>query len=510
MPALTRRRLLLEHADRIDAHGARRREDAIRVGDRAPRGHGLGRPDAAPQGGPAGPVRPGLPPGRAARRGPPSSTGSTPEAGLAARRGPPRARGVRRGRRGAHRRGRGGGRATIRLARAHHRDPLPQPDVGAAPLGRGARGEPGASATGSPTRRRRGAHAERGAAAQLLRAAGSRRSPSWNPLGDLDRPRLRALRALAEVPALIAVGQCDHRRRRGRHRASGSTASSPTRSPSRARECTSSSGSTPWPNAGRLAEAAALAGAAYDATPANGSARRLHVAQPPARPVRAAVRAGRDGPALAGRGPGPLRGARQRRARSRLVLSTLATAHACAWATRPRAAPGGRASWTSCPRFPFVEPEQELGRAWALVAVRGPAGRPRRARVPRPTWPRRPRLPATRGLAPPRRRAPRRPGVGGRPPRRAAPPSAKETSSPPTPPTRLPPPPAAPDALVEATDRFERHRGHAPAPPRPPTKRPRRSSDAATGGRRPPSACAASALAGVVRRRPHAGADRAR
>ena len=31
MPALTRRRLLLEHADRIDAHGARRREDPIRV-----------------------------------------------------------------------------------------------------------------------------------------------------------------------------------------------------------------------------------------------------------------------------------------------------------------------------------------------------------------------------------------------------------------------------------------------------------------------------------------------
>ena len=31
MPALTRRRLLLEHADRIDGYGARRREDAIRV-----------------------------------------------------------------------------------------------------------------------------------------------------------------------------------------------------------------------------------------------------------------------------------------------------------------------------------------------------------------------------------------------------------------------------------------------------------------------------------------------
>ena len=30
MPALTRRRLLLEHADHLDAHGARRREDAIR------------------------------------------------------------------------------------------------------------------------------------------------------------------------------------------------------------------------------------------------------------------------------------------------------------------------------------------------------------------------------------------------------------------------------------------------------------------------------------------------
>ena len=31
MPGLTRRRLLLDLADRIEAHGARRREDAIRV-----------------------------------------------------------------------------------------------------------------------------------------------------------------------------------------------------------------------------------------------------------------------------------------------------------------------------------------------------------------------------------------------------------------------------------------------------------------------------------------------
>ena len=31
MPALTRRRLLLALADRIDAYGARRREDAVRV-----------------------------------------------------------------------------------------------------------------------------------------------------------------------------------------------------------------------------------------------------------------------------------------------------------------------------------------------------------------------------------------------------------------------------------------------------------------------------------------------
>ena len=43
MPALVRRRLLLEHADRLDAHGARRREDPHPGGDRPAGGVGVSR-----------------------------------------------------------------------------------------------------------------------------------------------------------------------------------------------------------------------------------------------------------------------------------------------------------------------------------------------------------------------------------------------------------------------------------------------------------------------------------
>ena len=69
MPALTRRRLLLAFADRIDAlrcpaAGGRRPRR-----DRAARGHGLGRSRPPRQGRPAGPLRPGLRPGRAAGPG---------------------------------------------------------------------------------------------------------------------------------------------------------------------------------------------------------------------------------------------------------------------------------------------------------------------------------------------------------------------------------------------------------------------------------------------------------
>ena len=57
MPALTRRRLLLDHADRIDAYGARRREDAIRVATARLEATGTADADAAAEGRSTGSVR---------------------------------------------------------------------------------------------------------------------------------------------------------------------------------------------------------------------------------------------------------------------------------------------------------------------------------------------------------------------------------------------------------------------------------------------------------------------
>ena len=102
MPALTRRRLLLEHADRIDACGARRREDPVRVATARSGGIRLGRSRPARTGRPAGPLRPGLPPGRTARPRAALLDGMTTRGWPADRRGAPRARPLRRCRRDAH------------------------------------------------------------------------------------------------------------------------------------------------------------------------------------------------------------------------------------------------------------------------------------------------------------------------------------------------------------------------------------------------------------------------
>ena len=107
MPALKRRRLLLEHADRIDAYGARRREDPIRVATARLEATGSADPRLLVRAarlarygqdftqverlGPGGPRRRTVGRGRAAARG-----------------GAARVRRFRRSRRGAHaRRGRG-------------------------------------------------------------------------------------------------------------------------------------------------------------------------------------------------------------------------------------------------------------------------------------------------------------------------------------------------------------------------------------------------------------------
>ena len=147
---------------------------------------------------------------------------------------------------------------------------------------------------------------------------------------------------------------------------------------------------------------------------------------PPAGPLRAAGRPDRDGPPLARRGPGPVRGARHRRA----------AAGSCS----PRWPPRTPASATPTVPRRWWPSSTAFRRSRSRRPSRSSAGRGR-------SWPRRsrpadggccstpptpPPTPATalRGLAAPRRRPPRRPAAGGRSPRRAGRRCARATSSP--------------------------------------------------------------------------------
>ena len=118
------------------------------------------------------------------------------------------------------------------------------------------------------------------------------------PMPHTADPRARALRAMAEVPALVATGRC----------ATG--AATAARAYAEQMELPDQI-ALPGPDVhignqihaltecGRLNDAAALATAAYEATPSTAPPDALDVAQPPAGPVRVVVGTGRDGPALA-------------------------------------------------------------------------------------------------------------------------------------------------------------------------------------------------------------------
>jgi DNA-binding NarL/FixJ family response regulator len=189
-------------------------------------------------------------------------------------------------------------------------------------------------------------------------------------VGDLESPRDRALRALAEVPSLIAIGQAD----RGVELAISSFVEH-MQLPDQV--------AIPGPGiqilnqmyglaeSGRLAEAAALAATAYEGTPTT---------SPPDVLMWFAQQQGRDA-LLAGRLETAERWLAEAAARCeehdivgprRLVLSALATARACrgdaAGATALAAELDG------IPVFPFTQAEQELGRAWALAAAGDLAG----------------------------------------------------------------------------------------------------------------------------------------
>jgi DNA-binding CsgD family transcriptional regulator len=177
--------------------------------------------------------------------------------------------------------------------------------------------------------------------------------------------RTSALRALAEVPALVATGQCE-RAVDEAGRAFAEQLDLPDQV------------AIPGPGVhvimqiyalaecGRLAEAAALAAGAYRATPASA---------PPDGLMWLAHSQGRCA-LLAGRVETARRWLAESLARceageihgpSRLVLSALAAAQAMAGD-----APAAAASVVELDRlapFPFTQAEQELGRAWALVAA---------------------------------------------------------------------------------------------------------------------------------------------
>ncbi len=185
------------------------------------------------------------------------------------------------------------------------------------------------------------------------------------PVPLADSPRARAMRALAELPALVATGRCAT----GADlldRAFVEQMAAPDQI------------AIPGPGnhllirayalaeCGRLSESTALATAAYEATPATA---------PPDAFMWLAHQLGRTA-LLAGELATASRWLGEALARSeahaisgprRLVLSASATAAACRGDAEAAAA--AVRDLDRLPPFPFTAPEQDLGRAWALVAA---------------------------------------------------------------------------------------------------------------------------------------------
>jgi ATP/maltotriose-dependent transcriptional regulator MalT len=185
------------------------------------------------------------------------------------------------------------------------------------------------------------------------------------PVRDVTEPRGRAVLALAEIPALVGVGRSETAAERALQ-AYAEHSQLPDQI------------AIPRPGvhlitrvyalteAGRLAEAAQLAAVAYDATPASA---------PPDALVwlahqrgRVALRAGQIDTARRWLREALARcGQRRSVGPQRLVLSALATADACAGDAT--AAITAVTELEQLPPFGFVAPEQRLGPAWAQVAV---------------------------------------------------------------------------------------------------------------------------------------------
>jgi DNA-binding CsgD family transcriptional regulator len=362
MPALTRRRLLLEHADRIAGYGARRREDAIRIA--------AARLDAVGSADPALLVKAA----RLARYGQDFPhverlsraavvDGVTPEAGLLL------------------------GEALHELGRFPEADEVLTAaqaattdddqllvyitEIHSRNLMWGLLRHDEALAVNDAARARvrdPAGRAELTLNEGLLLTYSGRPRDSLEVLGKVapdPDPRARALRALAELPALVAIGRC----------ATGAELLDEAFTEQMALP---DQIAIPGPGnhilirayalaeCGRLVEASALAAAAYEATPPTAPPDALMWL---AHQIgRCALLSGRLATAerwlaeaLARSEENDLRGPR------RLVLSALATA-AAGRGDAEQAAAAARELDRLAP-FPFTRPEQELGRAWARVAA---------------------------------------------------------------------------------------------------------------------------------------------
>ena len=184
-------------------------------------------------------------------------------------------------------------------------------------------------------------------------------------LPELTDSRARALRALAELQSLVAVGRCETAVvEAGRAFAEQSELPEQIAIPGPGVHILTQTYALA--ECGRLAESNALATAAYEATPATA---------PPDAFMWLSHQRGRSA-LLSGQTETATRWLEEALAGSerhnmtrarRLVLSSLATAHA--YRGEAAAAAATVAELDRLPPFPFVRPEQEQGRAWALVVA---------------------------------------------------------------------------------------------------------------------------------------------
>jgi DNA-binding CsgD family transcriptional regulator len=362
MPTLTRRRLLLEHAARTEAYGARRREDAVRIAAARLEAAGTADPDLLVRAARLARYGQDFPAverlGRAA-----VVDGVTPEAGLLL------------------------GEALHELGRYREADEVLTAaqsavadddrllvyitEIHTRNLMWGLRRDAEAIEVNAAARAR--VH-DRAGVTELTLNEGLLLTYSGRPRAALAAlapvepdadPRARALRALAELPALVATGRC----------ATGADLLG--------RAFTEQMDlpdqvAIPGPGnhilirayalaeCGRLPEASRLATAAYEATPASA---------PPSALMWLAHQIGRCA-LLAGQLATARRWLTEALARSEdgglpgprcLVLSVLATA--TAGLGDAEAAAAAASDLDRLEPFPFTRPEQELGRAWARVAA---------------------------------------------------------------------------------------------------------------------------------------------